>query len=270
MWYIFYADVYFIQNFMMKATVLYLALYCSRMRAKISAVSTIWKIGIASFVGTLVEIIGLLFLGNYSIYVVLVFFIQIPFMTGFVLGKEKKRSLHIMLNGYFFMILVNGVLEALWNYFGEYGSFLFFLLFSCSTVVVAVRIWRNYNQMQKGIFSVELLHGGNRIQEKALYDSGNHLKDPYTGDGVHIISGTTADKLGIGRKEMTNVDSYPVYVPFQALGIEKGVLEVYYIEALIVEGEKGRITIQNCPLGVTKENLFEGKNYQIILNEEVF
>ena len=254
----------------MKATVLYLALYCSRMRAKSSAISTIWKIGIASFVGTFVEIIGLLFVGNYSLLVALFFFIQIPAMTGYVLGKEKKRSLHIVVTGYFFMILINGVLEALWNYFGEYGSFLFFLLFSCSTVVVAVRIWRNHNQMQKGIFYVELLHEGNIIQEKALYDSGNHLKDPYTGAGVHIISRMTADKLRIGREERTNVDSYPVYVPFQALGIEEGMLEVYYIEELIVEGEKGRIIIQNCPLGVTKENLFEGKNYRIILNEEVF
>ncbi len=96
---------------------------------------------------------------------------------------------------------------------------------------------------------------------KGFYDSGNKLKDSYSNKGVHIIA---QDKLATLEVEA------PVYVPYHSLGNETGMLTVYYIDEFIVEGEQKRIKIQNCPFGVTKDNLFEGKNYQIILNEEVF
>ena len=167
------------------------------------------------------------------------------------------------MSGYFFLILINGVLEALWNQFGKHGAYIFYLLFSCGAVIVGACIWRNYNQMQKGLFQVEVLQQGKQVQTKGFYDSGNRLIDPYTGKGVQVVSAKLWEKVAHTSME-------PVYVPYQTLGNEKGILEVYYVDEIIILGEKGRVTIQSCPLGVTKDNLFEGKNYEIILNEEVF
>ena len=160
-------------------------------------------------------------------------------------------------------MIINGVLEALWNQFGEHGSYLFYLLFSSAGVVLGVRMWRNYSQMQKGIFLVELSLQGKKIHINGFYDSGNRLKDPYTGRGVHIIPTNLWEKI-----QQTHIE--PVYIPYKALGNENGILEVYYIDEMKIEGEKGRIIIQKCPLGVTKDNLFREKKYEIILNEEVF
>lgn len=198
-------------------------------------------------------------IGSYNVFVLGSYLLEVPLMTCFVLGKEKQGMMRIIISGYFFTILINGILEVLWNCFGEYGGYLFFLLFSCGAVIVGVRIWRNYTSMQKGIFTVELSHQGKNIRTQAFYDSGNRLKDPYTGMGVHIIP-----------KKLFDIQIQSVYIPYQSLGNEQDLLEVYYIDELIIEGEQGRITIQNCPMGVTKDNLFEGKNYEIILNEEVF
>lgn len=261
---------------MMKVAVLYLALYCNKMLEKISMAKGIGKICIASFMGTLIEIIGLLFGSSYGVFITFVHFFQVPFMTCFVLGKAWKQMLRVVLSGYFFTMLINGVLEALWNQFGERGSYIFYLLFSCAAVVVGVRTWKNYTKMQKGIFQVQLSHQGKQIQTKGFYDSGNRLKDPYTGKGVHIILEQKVRELGIIRmgKKMDESEEQqnilPVYVPYQALGNESGIIEVHYIDEMIIEGENGKITIQNCPVGVTKDNLFEGKNYEMILNEEVF
>ena len=127
---------------------------------------------------------------------------------------------------------------------------------------MGTRMYRNYARIQKGIFQVELIQTGKRLRIKGLYDSGNRLIDPYTGKGVHIVSRRVLEEC---KQEIT-----PVYVPYHALGNENGMLAVYYIDELIVEGEKGRSILQNCPVGVTKDNLFEGKNYEMILNEEVF
>lgn len=261
--YIFYADVYFIQNFIMKVAVLYLALYFNKVHEPILKMRGIGKICIASFVGTMVEIVGFLFGPSYRLISVWLHLLEMPLMVWGLLRKEKISILRIVVTGYFFLMIINGVLEALWNQFGEQGGYIFFLLFSCGVVFAGVRIWQNYNKIQKGIFPVEIMNQGEKVQVRGFYDSGNRLTDPYTGKGVHVISVELWKKIGHTKMEA-------VYVPYQALGNEKGMLEVYYVDELQIVGEKGRKIIQKCPLGVTKDNLFEGKKYGIILNEEVF
>lgn len=117
--------------------------------------------------------------------------------------------------------------------------------------------------MQKGIFLVELLHREKRVVTYGFYDSGNRLKDPYTGKGVHIISEQLLKRLELNRDNV-------VLVPYQALGSESGMVEVYYVDELVLEGEKQKKSWKKCPLGVTKENLFKESKYEMILNEEVF
>ena len=266
--YIFYADVYFIQNFMMKMAVLYLALYCNKNFGVTESLKGAGKIALASLLGTLFEIIGLITASNYTIFVILVNVFELPLMFLGIVGWKESKVLRLILSGYFFTVLINGILEALWNQFGEGGGFLFFLLFSCGTVVAGVRIWKNHTRMQKGIFRVQLLHQGKSKDIKGFYDSGNRLIDPYTKRGVHIVSEAGLGELGLLEKEITEENA--VYIPYQALGNEAGLLLVYYIDELKIETENGRKVIQNCPVGVTKDNLFEGKNYEMILNEEVF
>ena len=261
--YIFYADVYFIQNFMMKLAVLYLALYCNKIQSSIKSYKGIGKICLASMIGTLFEIVGLFVSGSYIVFVLGVHLFEIPCIVKFLLDKKEKKMLRVIASSYFFMLIINGVLEALWNQFQEEGSYMFCLLISCGFVIVGTRIWRNNRQMLKGIFQVKLLQKDRLIHTNGFYDSGNRLIDPYTGKGVHIISAKLWERM-----ENTTVE--PVYVPYQALGNEEGILEVYYIDEVNIEGEKGRKIIQKCPVGVTKDNLFEGKRYEIILNEEVF
>lgn len=262
--YIFYADVYFIQNFMIKVAVLYLALSCNKINFEVMRVKGVGKIGIASFMGTVIEIIGLLFSESYALFVLLVHLLEIPFMTWIVLGKNQRQMVRVIVSGYFFTMLINSILEVFWNQFGEQGSYLLYLLFSCGVAVVGVRIWKNYYQIQKGIFLVQLIHKGTQFSVYGFYDSGNCLKDPYTGKGVHIIS-----EQMIGKLAVLGIEN-KVYIPYKALGSDMALLEVFYVDELIIEGEKQRIRIPNCPLGVTKDNLFEEKKYEMILNEEVF
>lgn len=261
MQYIFYADVYLVQNFMIKVAVLYLSFYCNKMGSRFDTVKGVGRICFVSFLGTIVEIVALMSFDSYYLFLVFTHVVEIPLMFILITRKERMPLYKVILMGYFFTMLINSVLEALWNLFGENGSFIFCLLFSCGAVIVGGRIWFNYKKMQKGIFSAELVHDGITEPIKGFYDSGNKLKDVYTKKGVHIVS-----KEVLERMKMSN----PVLIPYQSLGNETGMLEVYYIEELIIEGESQKIHIHNCPLGVTKDNLFEGKNYQIILNEEVF
>ena len=241
---------------------LYLALYCNKALMETTRTKEISKICIASASGTVVEIVGLLLGVSYNLFIIGVHIFEVPLMVWFVLRKNRRNMMRVIVTGYFFTMLINAILEALWNQFGESGSYLFYLLFACGAVIVGTRMYRNHARIQKGIFQVELVQTGKRQRIKGLYDSGNRLIDPYTGKGVHIVSRRVWEAC---KKEIE-----PVYVPYQALGNESGMLEVYYIDELIVEGKTERSIIHNCPVGVTKDNLFEGKEYEIILNEEVF
>lgn len=250
---------------MIKATVLYLVLCCNKGAMEKVGGKEISKICMASAIGTMVEIVGLLIVSSYSLFIICVHVFEIPFMVWFVMSRKRQHILRLIITGYFFTMLINGILEALWNQFGESGSYIFYLLFACGAVIVATRVYRNYTRLQKGIFQVELVLASKKLAIKGFYDSGNRLIDPYTGKGVHIVSRRVLEELNRNVQGIT-----PVYVPYQALGNESGMLEVYYIDELVVEGEKGRRVLINCPMGVTKDNLFEGKAYEIILNEEVF
>ena len=243
-------------------TVLYLVLFFDRRIGITTSLQGIIRIGIVSCLFTFLEIIGLLSGISYSMFLTVINLFEIPVMLSIVLGKEKGKIYKLLLMGYFFTILINGVLEALWNQFGEGGSYIFYVLFSCGTVVVAGCIWKSYSKAKKGMFIVELWNHENVVQAKGLYDSGNQLKDPYTGKGVHIVSAELLKKLVKEQKK-------PVYIPYQALGNPEAMLEVYYIDKMGIELDKQKKIIENCPVGVTKDNLFEGKIYEIILNEEV-
>ena len=260
--YIFYADIYFVQNFMMKMTVLYLVLFFNRRIKITTSIKGIIRIGMVSSLFTMLEIIGMLSGISYSLFLIVINLFEIPVMFLLVLGKERGKIYKLLLMGYFFTIIINGILEALWNQFGEVGSYIFYVIFSCGTVIVVSRLWNSYSKMKKGIFTVELWNKSNEVQSKGLYDSGNRLKDPYTGKGVHIVS----DKL---LKGLIKEQKAPVYIPYQALGNSEAMLEVFYIDKMEIELEKQKKIIENCPVGVTKDNLFEGKIYEIILNEEV-
>ena len=47
-------------------------------------------------------------------------------------------------------------------------------------------------------------------------------------------------------------------------------LSVYYLDEIVIGEENQKSNWKKYPVGVTKENLFEGRQYEMILNEEVF
>ena len=263
MGYIFYADVYFLQNTIIKISVLYLTLYVHKMLIQNEKRKLLLKLVGGTCLATALEIIFLMSNLRYSFLRVIFLVVELPCLLFFVVGRHQKHRLRLCITSYVYLGLTNSVVEVLWNWYGENTSFILLLILASCVMCICVRMYRNYARMQKGIFEVCFFHNGKIVQVKGLYDSGNSLKDPYTGYGVHIVKADLLEKLRINKTEL-------VLVPYHALGNNTGMLEVYYIEKVIVEGEKGRIIIENCPVGVTKDNLFEEKKYEMILNEEVF
>lgn len=257
--YVFYADVFFLQNLLLKVTVLYLALYVNKLNYRVNPL----KVFLAGVFGTILEILALMWGQSFSLFTGVVNLVEIPLIMLFFLGKDWRAWLNVTVSAWFFVLVVNGVVEAGWNYLGEVGYFGILVLLSCSVVWVGTKWFMQHMKIQKGIYPTEIYHKGKRLKCRGFYDSGNTLKDPYTGVGIHIISGKTAEKLGV-LKEKT------VFVPYSSLGNEMNLMKVYYLEKLKVYGRKKVVEQINVAVGIGEESLFLGKEYDLILNENVW
>lgn len=101
--------------------------------------------------------------------------------------------------------------------------------------------------------------GDKNVKLKALYDSGNMLKNPYDGSGVIITNKSAAEKIGY-----TNT----VLIPFTALGCERGLLKAFKAENVYcVENGKN---IKNVTIGISEHILSKNKKIEALMGPEVF
>lgn len=251
--YIFYVDMYIIQNFLMKIIVLYLSLWCMKQNIMISRVRGLLKLVAVAFLGTLLEVIGLLYIKPFRFLV--------PFLIWWLLISRESSFFIFALLYVFFTLIVNAVLEVMWNYLGKNECYIVFILFSAVIVLVFVKIWSAYHQNQKGIYQIKLIHKGKEIFAKGYYDSGNCLKDPYSHKGVQIVSKELLEQVLTGEESR-------LYIPYQSLGNENGMIIVVYIDYIVIFAEKER-KLEKVPVGIADDNLFKDKSYKVILNEGV-
>ena len=255
--YIFYADVYLVQNFLIKSSALYLTLWYQKYLPK----GIMMKIFFVAFLGTCLEIMGLLSGVSYGWFLVIVHLIEVPGMIVFLIGKDKKYLMKAIVIGYFFILLINSIQEALWNLFG--GNFVFLLVISCALSIILVKRVYVGMKIDRYIVSVEIENERGTYQIRGFYDTGNTLKEPYGQRQVHILSKEVCEGI------LSSSDS-KILVPYHALGNIDGMLEVFYMKNMKIRKETQVFEINNAAIGIGDVQLFEGKGYEMILNEGVF
>lgn len=260
--YIFYADVYFIQNFLIKVVVVFLSLYFNKQQMIMRSLKGKLKICVAGAFGTVFEMSWLLIAKSHYLWMIFVQLLEVTVMITFIVGKNKTDRLKLIFNSFLFTMFINAIIEIIWNIWGKQSRYFYALILACGIAVIGAKLWKRYEKIQKGVYEVVFIHAGRLLTLQAFYDSGNKLMDPYTKKGVHIVSESVFHKLQVPEDKR-------VCVPYQSLGMEGGLIDVYYIDEMCIYGKKSNIKQQKCPIGVTKDNLFEGKNYEMILNEEV-
>lgn len=256
--YVFYADVYFIQNMLLKITVLYLALLINKQSHRVHPI----KIPIAAAMGTVMEILGLMYGGSFSFFVGMVYVMEMPLIFFFLLGKIGKIWIRVSVWAWLFVMFVNGVVEVLYIWGGQKGHLTGIVVVSCLAVFIGGKQFLEYQRQQKRIFSVELIHKDKIYRIQGLYDSGNQLKDPYSGKGIHIISLKLSQKMHITEDKQ-------MLVPYRSLGNENALLAVYYLERIIIYGDKEKVEQWNVPIGVEEKGTILGA-YDVLLNENVW
>ena len=259
--YIFYVDLYFVQNLIMKGFALYLTFLHMKQYHVISHIRGVIKVILVAFLGTTLEVIVLLLIRPYVLFLILVYILIMPFSIRLLLPKEDKNLLVYSVCYIFYTLILNGVVECLGNYWEESQTFIEIVLISGSSVLIMYKIWSQYHKNQKGVYQIKIKHKGKEIFSQGYYDSGNCLKDCYSQKSVHIISKDLLEQVITG-------DEASVYLPFQSLGKVDGLIKVIYIDEMLIYAEKV-IKLEKVPVGIADDNLFQEKSYKVILNEGV-
>jgi len=110
---------------------------------------------------------------------------------------------------------------------------------------------------QRSVVSAVLVHNGRKKNIKALYDTGNHLVSPYTGEPVAVISKELSEWAGLPGKIP------PLLVPYHSIGGD-GLLETYRLDALFIQD--GRV-VKNF-LAAASNNICTDRDIQMILNNQ--
>ncbi len=253
--YVFYADVFLLQNLCMD----YLAVMGSNLFLKRG------KRGIRLFlVSALSSLCGLFLLLSVKDPVWYQLLAHFVLNTGMVAGcfgiKSKKQFLENWLATYLAALLLGGGMEWLQEqrlfYRHQYMQMLAasVLLFSAAAYLMQFRSYGNY------IFSCRLKKGLRSLELRAYWDSGNQLRDPYTGKAVSILSYQKAKDFWEAERDAVR------YVPYRSLGEQNGLLWVTDVDFLEIRQGKQRIVIKNAAIGFAEEGLLEGKDYDMILH----
>lgn len=243
--YVFYADAFWLQNFLMDFAALCGANYFLKRRRKTARLA-----GLAALYAV-ISVVLLLVIHNYVLYLLLMHFVINTSMVWLCFGKCGKREfLENWAVIYLCVILLGGICQWIGNLW--------------LPAVLAVYGILTYLMRRKDfanqLFSVSLKKEDRKKELRAYWDSGNQLRDPYTGQAISIIShGAAAEFVNRERDAIR-------YVPFRALGMEHGLMEVLTVEELCIYDGGKKHRIAPATIGIANPGLLEQKEYDMILH----
>ena len=289
---ILYIDVLFLVNWMMDVVLLWLAGRLWRRRI------CLWRIGVSAAAGAVWSCLYTILGGQQS-------WLRLPGMilTAWLMirlaypGRQVREWLRGILCLSVAALVLGGWCHGIYE-----GTWLgrFWYLWMSGTEAEAMSVWLLAVAMLTGmaaislglwygkasanrqqIQEVTLRHQGKQISVMALWDSGNHLQDPYTGKGVHILQRQTMDVLWnkkdrlpgeheeqeFQRDGLGKTESQPMVqlIPFRSLGGSHTLLPVVTLDQLVLADG----TILDHPrIGISDQPLFEDQKAQMLLHAQ--
>ena len=172
-------------------------------------------------------------------------------------GESRGMFLRLFLWSVFATIAAGGILGVCQEHMPKPYWFAAGSVLCALAVMVSLILEERRLQHDQRLYRVRLLHAGHEVEAMGLHDTGNRLRDPYVHAPVHVLARSMMQKLGFR-------DGCGRLIPFLAVGAPEGLMEVWTIDAM--EWQGGRA--EHVVIGVAEDELFQGKDYQLILSAD--
>lgn len=252
-----YLDIFFAVNLMMDYFIISITDRILDLNGKMT-----WKM-LGAFLGSLWAVVAVIVRINLKpvTYIVLPVIMIMP-----VLGIKNRRkiakSIFVM---YMVTFVLSGVCSGLWNMVCSRKINSLILILGLILSVILLHILGEYIKVRKkygdGIYKVNIKINNEEIRCKGYLDTGNLLKDPYTGRIVHIISKSVLpiEKINIGCR----------LVPFHSIGNENGLIPVIDVDSMVIYNEKNVIYKGTGTIGIYEGVISKYGMYDALLNGSV-
>lgn len=254
-----YIDIYIILNFIMNLFLLMITAIVRQKRCHI------FRLFLSSFAVSLLSAVSTYYLWGNMIWQIILAVIQ---MGGLVILAFEYEGIKARISDcvtFVFLTFFAGGSISVFVGFLSHGInrsegisivfiivaviFLFILFF-----VFRWEIIRGQHQ-KKSVMSAKIVHKGKEYRIRALYDTGNHLISPYTGEGVAVISKKLSEEMELNKEQN------PILIPYTSVG-GSGLLEAYRIDYVYLSDGKTKKSL----LVAVSDNLREQSDIQMILN----
>lgn len=113
---------------------------------------------------------------------------------------------------------------------------------------------------RKDLCTVTLIYGERAEKVTGLIDTGNRLREPVSGQPVHVATDSLVLRLCPTVKGV-------VYVPYQSVGTSHGVLPAVFLDRMEIEQEGTRYCVEKPLVAITKQPLSPSGEYQILIQK---
>lgn len=194
----------------------------------------------------------------YHYYVLLTIFILTPFHLYLCIRPvERKNIIMLLLEAFLVVVLLNGMAEVMNGIF-RYHIPVIPLLFLAALCEEMLRsLWNRQKACLELIYEVELVAGQKNRRWTGYYDTGNQLMTK-TNQPVHIVSSDVIQSLSLS----------PVgEITFDTISQKNNKTDLYLVDKMIIYENHEIYQEDYCMLALCQE-IFRGKDYQIILNRD--
>lgn len=255
--YAFYIDLFLEQNFLMNLIVLSLTYTFCKNPVSMRHL----RMFLAALCGAFAAAMLLVFGPGYGWAVAGQAFLLVPLMLYIAFGWNGRRAFLMRIGcSWTAIVILGGAADALGNLTGLRHLTFYAGLAALMIARFAVELLIAAARKQGKLYPVLFVQGTSQVRCLGLFDTGNLLSIPDTGEPVHIVSPAVVRKLGLDG------DGGLRMIPFCALGTQQGFIRVAQVEELRVYIGKEKRKYCNAWLGVAEEGLLAGRSYQAILN----
>lgn len=127
------------------------------------------------------------------------------------------------------------------------------------------KIYIELKEEENKYYTVLIRYQDQEVMVDALYDTGNLLKDPFTGKYVHIIDKSVTESLFGGSDKVSLLEHGMHLIPYQTIS-NAGMLPVFTITEMLVSNGREEICLKRPVLGIGNGEISSQNRYHMILN----
>lgn len=251
-----YLDVFFMQNFLIDGLCLLGVKILLRERRKYGLLYLLF----GALSGTVMGIAAFFFLPSFFLYQAVILLAVQPLMIVLALRPFGWRQFFKqMACCYILYFVMGGILEFLLVYLEQKMTGVLpwaVLLFSASLVGLHF-----LEKRRKNFCKCTLICGTKKAEAKAIFDSGNLLRDPYSHRPVSIVPQSWKKELEVAEGKIR-------LVPYQTVAGQRELMETTTIPLMLLHAQGQTRQFGPVAVGFASEKVFSGKPYQVILNKE--